>query len=309
MSLARQNFLQRFSTFEQTLKEVAVQDGALHEANRNSKARLLRNGLAVASFAFLEDFIRHRSGEILASIAASGLPFSSLPEKVRSATTFGLLRSLDSRMRFEADDAAKISFVQSHASFVASTATMPFQLSELAFGYKASNISEEEVADILRAFRVPGPWQAVGLLASRVGLGSLVLMEAFRNAAKRRHAAAHVAGATTPLADLENYLREARAIAFGFDVLLSVPALQIRRRDPAYLGGGSLDPAGVPIHLLYFEGGRFKERVFGSKRARATSSNLAGIEVASFPRAIAAGAAIAYLNSSGQLDKWGFPAL
>ncbi|WP_271680585.1 hypothetical protein [Thermomonas mangrovi] len=309
MSRARQDFLQRFATFEQTLGEATVQDGALHETDRNAKARLLRNGLAVASFAFLEDFIRQRSGEVLANIAASGVPFSVLPDKVRSATTFGLLRSLESRMKFEPDDAAKISFVQNHAGFVASTTTMPFQLSELSFGYKSSNISEDEVADILRAFRVQGPWQAVGFLASRVGLGSLVLMEAFKNAAKRRHMAAHVAGATTPLNDLENYVREAKAIAFGFDVLLSAPALQIRRRDVSYLGGGVLDPAKIPIHLLYQERGRFKERVFGSGRARATAPDVAGIEVVAYPRAIASGAAIAYLNPSGQLEKWDFPAL
>lgn len=309
MSRARQDFLQRFSTFEQTLSEAAVQDGALHETDRNAKARLLRNGLAVASFAFLEDFIRQRSGEVLANIAASGVSFSALPDKVRSATTYGLLRSLDSRMKFEADDVAKISFVQNHAGFVASTATMPFQLSELSFGYKSSNISEDELADILRAFRVQGPWQAIGLLASRVGLGSLVLMEAFKNAAKRRHMAAHVAGATTPLSDLENYVREAKAIAFGFDVLLCAPALHIRRRDASYLGGGIIDPARVPIHLLYQERGRFKERVFGSGRARATAPDLASIEVVSYPRAIAAGAAVAYLNSSGQLERWNFPAL
>lgn len=309
MSRARQDFLYRFSTFEQTLAEVAVQDGALHESDRNAKARLLRNGLAVASFAFLEDFIRQRSGEVLANIAASGIGFSALPEKVRSAATFGLLRSLDSRARYEPDEAAKISFVQSHAGMISSTAAIPFQLSELSFGYRASNISDEEVGDILRAFRVISPWKAIGTLASRVGLGSLVLDEAFKNAAKRRHSAAHVPGATTPLNDLENYVREAKAIAFGFDVLLSGSALLVRKRDVSYLGGGNVDPITMPISLLYFDRGRYKERPFGSARAKATAADVASLETVAFPRAIAQGAAIAYLGPAGQLDKWAFPAL
>jgi hypothetical protein len=306
--VARASFLQRFATFATTLKEKYVQDGALHEREKNAKARLIRNGLAVVGFSFLEDFLRERTAEILTYLAASGVSFNLLPEKVKNGTTFGLLKALASRVQFEYDDAARIAFAQAHAGYIASTGGAPFQLSPLSFGFKNSNIGADEVADIVRAFRINAPWQTFGTLAQRVGLGALPLEDAFTNASKRRHKAAHEAGSTTPHNDLENYVGEATAIAFGFDALLSAAAVKIKRRDPKF-AAGQFSLSDLPLVVLSRTRGRYKEHLFGNPRARATDVSLEALESRVLPRADRDGAVVAYSNSLGQLDRWVFPSV
>jgi hypothetical protein len=308
MSLARATFLERFSTLDVTIAEPYVQDGALNEVQRNARARLIRNGLAVVGFAFLEDFVRQRAAEILASISASAVPFSDLPEKVKEACTFGLLKAMQVRANLQPDAAAKIAFSQDHARLLASTASSPYQLSDITFGYKSSNIGSEDVAEILRSFRIATPWDAVGILASKVGLSSLSLKDSFENAARRRHRAAHVAGAITPFGDLMGFINEAKAIAFGFDALLSSALIRIKRRNAAYFGGGSIGGNDVVVTLVLSEGGRYKERAWGAVRAKATGTDLNSVTMRAIPRADAAGAALAILDASGQLESWRIPA-
>ena len=308
MSVARSAFVERFATYAATLAEEFVQDGALHESARNEKARLLRNGLAVVGFSYLEDFLRGRCAEVLASIGSAGVAFAELPDKVKTAATVGLLKAIQARVHLEPDEMAKIAFAQEQARFLASTAAAPYQLSEFTFGYKGSNVSSDEVADALRAFRTQAPWIAIASLASKVGLGSLSLEGAFENAAKRRHRAAHVAGAITPHGDLLAYINEAKAIAFGFDVLLSIGLVNIRRRSATYLAGGTLQASDARLVHLFFDKGRFKEKVYGASRSRATASSLAELEVAASRRAHADGEVLAYLNSAGQLENWIIPA-
>jgi hypothetical protein len=61
-----------------------------------------------------------------------------------------------------------------------------------AFGYSQANISDETVLEILKALFVTDPWAQISLLSGRIGLTGLPLRDAFINASKRRHRAAHV---------------------------------------------------------------------------------------------------------------------
>jgi len=297
MSNARAAFSERFATLELTLNESYVQDGALHEIEKNRKAQLIRNGLAVVAFSYVEDFVRQRIAEVLAGLSSLGVSFSTLPERIREACTFGLLKPLYNRASLIADPTSRTVFAQDHARFLASTMALPFQLSELSFGYRGSNVSAEEIAEILRAFQVQAPWENIKILAGRVGLGSLSPESAFTNAAKRRHQAAHVAGTITPIGDLIAFVNEARGIAFGFDSLLSSALLKMKRRDAAFAAGTKLDANAVALTLLFFTNGRAREKVWGSARARATAVDMATLESTAIPRADVMGAALALLGA------------
>lgn len=307
MSIARSDFLNRLNVLARTLAEPFVQDGALQDVEKNEVARLVRNGLAVAGFSHLEAFLRGRSSEVLASISSSGIAFSQLPVKVQHASTVGLIKTLQARVKIYSDDASRVAFVQQQGNYIASTASTPFVLSDLAFGYEGSNLSSGVVKDLLSAFRVKDGWGQISALAAKVGLGALSLATAFENAARRRHASAHVAMAPTPYGDLISFLGEARAIAFGFDLMLSTALIKIRQRDPTYLPKGEISEADVKLVLVEKTRRGFRLRDSGSRRARKSGESVAVLEPFAVARANAIGGGFAVLDASGQLTDWGIP--
>ena len=307
MSIARSEFLNRLTVLTRTLAESFVQDGALQDVEKNEVARLVRNGLAVAGFSHLEAFLRGRSSEVLASLSNSGIAFAQLPAKVQHASTVGLIKTLQARVKIYQDDASKVAFVQQQSNYIASTAATPFVLSELAFGYEGSNLSKDVVKDLLSAFRIKDGWGQISALAAKVGLGTLSLATAFENAARRRHVSAHVAMAPTPYGDLISFLGEARAIAFGFDVMLSTALIKIRQRDRNYLPNGILSESDVKLMLVEKTRRSFRLRDYGSNRARKSAESIAIIEPFAVARANAIGGAFAVLDASGQLTRWGIP--
>lgn len=307
MSMARSDFLNRLDVLARTLAEPFVQDGALQDVKKNEIARLVRNGLAVAGFSHLEVFLRARSSEVLASISSSGIAFSQLPARVQVASTVGLIKALQNRVKIYSDDASRVAFVQQQGSYIASTASTPFVLSDLAFGYEGSNLSSGVVKDLLSAFRVKDGWTQIGALAAKVGLGALSLATSFENAARRRHASAHVAMAPTPYGDLVSFLAEARAIAFGFDLLLSTALMKIRQRDPVYLPKGELSEADVRLILVEKTRRGFRLRDHGSKRPRKSGVSISVLEPFAVAQAAAVGGAFAILDASGQLTRWAIP--
>lgn len=58
MPTAKADFIERIRCLDASIDTEAVQSKALTERDHNSIARMLRNGLAVVSFASLEDFIK-----------------------------------------------------------------------------------------------------------------------------------------------------------------------------------------------------------------------------------------------------------
>lgn len=58
MPSAKTDFIERIRCLDSSIETEAVQNKALTEREHNAIARMLRNGLAVVSFASLEDFIK-----------------------------------------------------------------------------------------------------------------------------------------------------------------------------------------------------------------------------------------------------------
>jgi hypothetical protein len=128
-----------------------------------------------------------------------------------------------------------ISFVQENAAKIASTQTDSYDLSPFSMGWLQSNLTSENIRDSLRIFGVAEGWTAIQKVTSLANINVVDPCQDFQNAASRRHNAAHNADADSLYSDLLSYGKEATAIAFSFDALITKALYFISQQDEGYL--------------------------------------------------------------------------
>lgn len=309
MSAARKSFLERIKAFRIAIQEQALISQAPSETDHNNTARLLRNGLAIVGFALLEDFVRNRIGEVISRVGSSQIPFEELPDPLKDASVFGAVRALayhgDLRRR-QGDD--YLSFIQQHSKLIGSTASTAYEVSALALGWDRPNITDSEVKEILRAFKIQDGWGNIDGFAARVGLTSPSLRDAFRQAAFRRHRAAHSAGADTEISHLTSFVPQAIAIALSFDALTSRSLRRFLNRDASFLAdSGSIQHADVPIRFLDPSGAKWREVKEGHTRAVKRDADRAALTAACLARSNARDDVVIVRDSRQQPVEWYIP--
>jgi hypothetical protein len=305
MASARIDFIDRIRTLKITISETeAVRSKGPKERTHNEIARMLRNGLAVVGFATLEDFVKARSSEILESIGTTGVLFDQLPEKVQIATTYGAISALNYQIGLR-DKQEKIDYAQDHTLKISSTGNSAYTLTALAFGYGQSNLNVETIKKILGSFGVEDPWGQITHIASSLGLAALPLDESFKNAAIRRHKAAHVANADTPQGDINQFVNEAIAIAIGFDFLFSKALSLIKDLDPKYLNGSTkIAASDIGYRVVKLSDQKWKEYSSKSARAYRASIDIDSVIVAAKRRAMLAKQFYVQFDESGLVKDW-----
>lgn len=218
---AKAGFLKRSRAIAQAKDLGALVNLGFAEDEHNERARILRCGLMVQTFASLETFLRDRTLEILRHVATGPAPFASLPDGLQLAATKGAVESLASYIRGRGRDVG-IELIQAEASHIASTRGVGFSFSSMSFLRDKSNLAGRDLKQLLEALGIgPDPWFEMTSFAGRVGLGSLPLGDAFRNVAVGRHSAAHESGFDVGPQALGDALRSSVAIAVSFDALVS----------------------------------------------------------------------------------------
>jgi hypothetical protein len=304
MPQAKNLFLDRMNSLRKSVAIEAVTNKDLSQIEHNSIARMLRNGLAVVGFAALEDFIKSRTSEVLNDVGRSGVSFQDLPEKLRNATTIEAVGALSYQLSIR-PKADRISYIQEQALKLASTANTAYELTPHAFGYNQANVQDGTILDILKSFKVENPWAQMSQLSSRLSLTALPLNETFKGAALRRHRAAHVAHADTPQTDLAQFVREAFAVAIGFDALISKSLSRLKAHDPHYLSGTTpVDSASIIIRSIKPELGVWKERVDDQRKAVKVERDLAVLMPLAKARAAASANLLVEFNANGQINYW-----
>ena len=292
MSIARSNFGERLHALRLALQAGIIVSKAPVEKDHNARARLFRNGLAVTSFAIIEDFIKARIGEILNRLGGGMKPFSELPDGIKMAATSGVIYAVRFQERFlDKRNSNFFSFHQDHAQAIASTATVGggYVISPLAFGHGQSNITSIEVKDILSAFGVENPWQSMGQISSKVNVGVVDLKSSFDTASIRRNEAAHRADAEIEITDLEGFVTVMLGITIGFDLLISKALRKILDYDRDYLSSRTKIRSGdISIRFIHHDrNAGWREVVDQSARAKARSLKLDTLKPACLQRAIA----------------------
>lgn len=305
MSSSKTDFIERIRCLSSSVETAAVQNRTLTDREHNSIARMLRNGLAVVSFASLEDFIKKRSSEAMAEVSNCTVPFQELPEKLQRATTYEVLSALNYQLSLlDKDD--KSSYIQEHALKISSTATQHYEFSTHTFAHSQANISNIVIGDILKCFNVDDPWRQMSQMASDLGLtANLPLSEVFKSASLRRHKAAHVAGADTPPTDLKQFVKEAFAIAITFDALLSKSIQKLLENDDDFLRNGvRLNVNDVQIRTIKFVDSRWKEYKGNSARAFRVSNDFDILSREARRRALNSKELIVEFDKCGLVSWW-----
>lgn len=304
MPTARADYQSRMHSLENALTVDTIKSKSLTDIIHNDIARLLRNGLAVVAFAALEDFIKQRTSEVLSQIGASPVKFSELPVALRYAATYKAISALNFQISWrEKED--KVAYIQEQAMKIASTASTPYEITPHAFGYNQANITEDTISEILKALFVNDPWAQISALSARLNITALPLRDAFINAARRRHKAAHVASASIPERDLQDFVNESYGIAAAFDVLISEGLKKIQLRSIDHLKGQKvLKSADIKLRFLRNSQGKWKELSEGKSRAYRTAPDLNLLESQAILRANSNNEYLFVFDEKGKLKEW-----
>jgi hypothetical protein len=297
-------------TYRQAVEQEALISKAPSEQDHNARARMLRNGMAVAGYALLEDFLRSRTAEILERIGDGTTRFRELPREIRVAATEGVFEAVRFQQRFlnrQAEDYFR--HYQDHAHLVASTANSAYRISPFAFAHQQSNLASRDVEDILRSFKVDNPWSAVVGIAKRCGVGVFALKDAFEGATARRHAAAHRADADIEHSDLADFDVEALGLAVGFDLLMSRALRYLLDADKTYLSNkGLVAGKHISIRFLRYDGMKWwREVVDNNNRASNRHQDFHTLKVDAIGRARASGQAVVVQDERGLPASWHTP--
>lgn len=264
MSQARRDYLATVASLESAIDSPSAIDGLPHEVDHNNAARLIRRGLMVVSYSALEDFLKGRTDEVLATVASGHVPFSDLPEPLRQMTTESALESLTRtfrRIRAAGDDVMQV--VHQVAGEVASTASAAYALSGYGFGRGEANLSSEFIKKMMMGFNLNNPWGQVNLLSQRANLGAGNLEAELKTYLQKRNEAAHTSIANVESSHLQSFRAVSVAIAFGFDNAISRAARLLSRGDPRILSARF--DAEADLELVYIEPRRSG---FAAKRER-----------------------------------------
>lgn len=287
-----------------SINSEAVSNKALADIEHNSIAAMLRNGLAVVGFTALEDFIKKRTSDAMEEIGKCSVPFSKLPEKLQNAATFEVISALNYQLTL-CEKVDRATYIQEQALKIASTTTANYELSNHTFAHGQANVSDKVIGEILKCFNIDDPWKQMSTIASKIGLTGLPLVESFKNAARRRHKAAHVASANTPQNDISQYVRESIAIALSFDALLSKSIQKYKENDIDHINGAKkINSNNIQFRVIKYSEKVWKEYINLSKSAYRKSSDLLTIKPMTKNRASLAKQLYVEFDDNGLISDW-----
>ncbi|QPF72690.1 hypothetical protein G8A07_06945 [Roseateles sp. DAIF2] len=203
-----------------------------------SAAHLRLNGLTVAAFSALEDFIKRRAHEVACWLGKKGVTFDWLPPSLQSEILIGTLKGLHHSLE-RADKSDRDVMIQLEALVLAQAGeNTPFSPSKYFFGHSTSNLSESIIKTLIKAFGYSDADAAMDEVARQLSYPHLGrVMEQFTILAKNRHTAAHAFPADYRRADFEADVKiKLPVLAACFDTCISQVALLILKNFNAGVG-------------------------------------------------------------------------
>jgi hypothetical protein len=274
-SAAHVSLITRLGVIKEAVSHELLVDKTLTDRKHNQRAQMLRNGLMIAAFTSVEDFLRVRTAELLACVSRTVLRFDLLPNELQRAATAEAMRAAYEQsklLRKRGDD--PLPMLQQTATEVASTSGSTLVLSKYGLGYSGMNLAADDVAAILRSLQVADVWGEIDAIAGRCGATSVSLGAAYLNGHRRRNSAAHDPVANIPPTDVDAFCNEAFSIALGFDILGSRAAKMLRMGDSQIMSGRARLSRLIEIRFLQERSSGFAERREGARRATRVTTGL-----------------------------------
>lgn len=307
MSAAKRFFLERIRNLQLSFTNPSLIDlpPSSSTVDHNAVAKILRNGMAVIGFVTLEDFLIMRTKEALVDLSGYGVNFNDLPTDLRFRTTVQALNAINRLASFEETKEDKIQFVQNSSLKVASTLNSSYSLIEIAYGHNNSNLNGQEIKDILKSYKINNPWGQMTNISSRIGLTSFPLDNSFKNAAERRHQAAHNVTANTPITDLTGFIKEALGIAIAFDALTSISLYNFKTHNHNYINGNmNITSNNVKLSYVKLDSSKWKYKKESNLRSSKSDGDLGKVESYARSQASSNFETLILYNSSNEIIDW-----
>ncbi|APV34547.1 hypothetical protein [Acinetobacter soli] len=230
----------------------------------NSQAQLLRNGLAISIFCYLEDFIKARVNECINEIPSIYNHFSLIPTKeLKMRLTHSTLEGINKRsatLKINSDEATLFNFIQNETKHISSTLSHNFTTSSYAFGWSKENINSTDIKIIFQDFFIKDFWGKVKLLSSHITSSLIDPETEFKNIMKNRHKAAHVANTQIPSNSLFDLAKSSFIIAFCVDYYISKSIKLIRINDLNHMSSAyNFTTDFTTFKIIKFENSKWKE--------------------------------------------------
>jgi hypothetical protein len=303
---AKSDLMVRLKYLSQATNLPSLIDNGLTDEDHNGVANLLRKGLGIVAFNILEDYIKQKAIESLDMLSNSGIQFSDLTDELQKSSIFEALNSLNFRsdiIKRNGSLPESISLIQTEAFKIHSTSLHPFQLSSLSLVSTGSNVNDGEISTMIRAFGIAGGWDALRQISNGIGGGIPDLAQAYKNAASRRHRAAHTATYQYDYLWISNVKNEILAIAASLDILLSARCRQVNFAPNLKLNGHNLTLA-LNYRFLEPREDIYREtKVIGGK-SRKNWLSLQEATSMLCPLLIRRNEFLIILNSSRRIEDW-----
>lgn len=238
----KETLILRLTTIEHALSLGNLLDKGITESEHNEVANVLRKGLGIIAFNTLEDFIKKRTMDMLSEISSSTIEFNLLTDSFKDAATHGALKALLNKVKDEKRDKNDwIGLIQTESLCIHSTASVGYKLSQYSFLGENSNISNNDVTDVLKAVGISGGWNKLKEISSMIYGGIPDLGQAYKGIATRRHLSAHEAQSKYTYDDIKKAPDEIRAIAASFDIALKLKCRMIIKNPSMKMDEHNID--------------------------------------------------------------------
>lgn len=260
MSAGREKFLAAIESAESVVEGTALVDMTVEEAEEasvdralhNTGLRFMRNGIAIALFAALEDFVWDRSKEIAAVLSSASIAREQFPPQMIDDVEQQSVAVLQSVFGTSDPRNIKVSIYEDLANAWNPNGFGAWSIPHAAFVWTGSNMKEGDLLRPLKALGAAQKWNDLsGVLSliqpeSKRGEG-LPTKTQFEELARIRHRAAHDASFDATLLELRNKPGKVREFAFCFDSLIAMAANSYKQAGQCERSGRDL------VDLVRFE--------------------------------------------------------
>lgn len=230
----------------------------------NLQAQLLRNGLVISIFCYLEDFIKARINECINELPNIYNHFSNIPTKeLKIRLTHATLEGVAKRsatLKINSDETTLFNFIQNETKHISSTLSQPFSTSSFAFGWAKENINSTDIKMIFQEFFIKDFWGKVNLLSSYINATLISAESEFKNIMKSRHKAAHVANTAIASNTVFELAKSSFTIAFCCDYYISKSLKLMTTNESSHMNSSYEFYANFPkFRTIKFSQNKWKE--------------------------------------------------
>lgn len=235
MSSAQSDFLEALASIDVMvageglvdLTEVQARERELDCQLHNNGLRYMRNGVAIALFAALEEFIWARSAEMAGQLSELGIPRENFSEDMHELVDRHAVEVLHRSLSNSDPRGITDSLYEDLAVAWNRRHHGAWRIPHAAFVWTGSNLGRDDFIRPLKALGIVSDWNQIRALMKRIS-NSPVDVSDFTELAELRHSAAHDAAFDAKLLMLRDKPAKVRELAFCFDAYISTAVHRLR---------------------------------------------------------------------------------